>query len=62
MHAVDVADGDLATPGGNRQVVDAALERFGRLDAVVAAAGFQHVAPVRDFPRSTAGTRCSRSS
>jgi 3-hydroxybutyrate dehydrogenase len=49
VHAVDLADGDLATPEGNRQVVDAALERFGRLDAVVAAAGFQHVAPVREF-------------
>ncbi len=50
VQAVDVADGDLATREGNRQVVDAALERFGRLDAVVAAAGFQHVAPVREFP------------
>jgi 3-hydroxybutyrate dehydrogenase len=50
VYAVDVADGDLATREGNRQVVDAALERFGRLDAVVAAAGFQHVAPVREFP------------
>ena len=51
VHAVDVADGDLTTPAGNRAVVDAALERFdGRLDAVVANAGFQHVAPVRDFP------------
>jgi 3-hydroxybutyrate dehydrogenase len=50
VHAVDLADGDLRTPEGNLQVVDAALERFGRLDAVVAAAGFQHVAPVKDFP------------
>ena len=31
-------------------MVDAALERFGRLDAVVANAGFQHVAPVAEFP------------
>jgi len=51
VHAVDLADGDLATREGNRAVVDASLERFdGRLDAVVANAGFQHVAPVRDFP------------
>ena len=51
VHAVDIADGDLATREGNRAVVDAALTRFdGRLDAVVANAGFQHVAPVRDFP------------
>jgi 3-hydroxybutyrate dehydrogenase len=51
VHAVDVEDGDLTTREGNRAVVDAALERFdGRLDAVVANAGFQHVAPVREFP------------
>jgi len=51
VHAVDLADGDLATREGNRAVVGAALERFdGKLDAVVANAGFQHVAPVRDFP------------
>jgi 3-hydroxybutyrate dehydrogenase len=50
VHAVDVEDGDLTTREGNRAVVDAALERFGRLDAVVANAGFQHVAPVRAFP------------
>ena len=51
VQAVDVADADLTTREGNRAVVDAALERFdGRLDAVVANAGFQHVAPVRDFP------------
>ncbi len=50
VHGVDVADGDLSTPAGNRAVVDAALERFGRLDAVVANAGFQHVAPIAHFP------------
>ena len=51
VHAVDIEDADLTTRDGNRAVVGAALERFdGRLDAVVANAGFQHVAPVRDFP------------
>jgi 3-hydroxybutyrate dehydrogenase len=50
VHGVDVADGDLTTREGNRAVVDAALARFGRLDAVVANAGFQHVAPVAEFP------------
>jgi 3-hydroxybutyrate dehydrogenase len=40
---------DLATREGNRAAVDAALERFGRLDAVVPNAGFQHVAPVESF-------------
>jgi 3-hydroxybutyrate dehydrogenase len=41
---------DLTTREGNKAAVDAALERFGRLDAVVANAGFQHVAPVPEFP------------
>jgi 3-hydroxybutyrate dehydrogenase len=41
---------DLATREGNRAAVDEALARFGRLDAVVANAGFQHVAPVEEFP------------
>jgi 3-hydroxybutyrate dehydrogenase len=50
VHAVDLGEGDLATREGNRTVVDAALHRFGRLDAVVANAGFQHVAPVEEFP------------
>jgi len=51
VHGVDIDDADLTTREGNRTVVAAALERFdGRLDAVVANAGFQHVAPVRDFP------------
>ena len=50
VHGVDSTDADLTTREGNRFVVDAALERFGRLDAVVANAGFQHVAPVEEFP------------
>ena len=41
---------DLTTVAGNRGAVEAALARFGRLDAIVANAGFQHVAPVADFP------------
>lgn len=52
---VDVAPGagfeaDLTTRAGNRAAVEAALERFGRLDAVIPNAGFQHVAPVEEFP------------
>jgi 3-hydroxybutyrate dehydrogenase len=49
VHGVDVEDADLTTRDGNRAVVDAALERFGRLDAVLPVAGFQHVAPVAEF-------------
>jgi 3-hydroxybutyrate dehydrogenase len=42
-------EADLTTREGNRAAVDAALERFGRLDAIVANAGFQHVAPIPEF-------------
>ena len=41
---------DLTTREGNRAAIETAVERFGRLDAVVANAGFQHVAPVAEFP------------
>lgn len=49
VHGVDVSDGDLTTREGNRAVVEAAIHRFGRLDAIVANAGFQHVAPIPSF-------------
>lgn len=41
---------DLTTREGNRAAVEAARERFGRLDVVVPNAGFQHVAPIEEFP------------
>jgi 3-hydroxybutyrate dehydrogenase len=41
---------DLTSTEGNREAIEAALARFGRIDGIVANAGFQHVAPVRDFP------------
>jgi 3-hydroxybutyrate dehydrogenase len=40
---------DLTTREGNRGAVDAAIEHFGRLDAIVPNAGFQHVSPIADF-------------
>jgi 3-hydroxybutyrate dehydrogenase len=43
-------EADLTTREGNAGAVHAALGAFGRLDVVVANAGIQHVAPVRDFP------------
>jgi 3-hydroxybutyrate dehydrogenase len=53
VYAVDVDDADLTTREGNKGVVDAALSAHGRLDAIVPNAGFQHIAPVRDFPEET---------
>jgi 3-hydroxybutyrate dehydrogenase len=40
---------DLATREGNRAAIEATLERFGGIDAVVANAGFQHVSSVEEF-------------
>jgi 3-hydroxybutyrate dehydrogenase len=41
---------DLTTREGNRAAVGEAIARFGALNGVVANAGFQHVAPVEEFP------------
>src|SRR5262245_12847356 len=46
-------EADLSTREGNRAAVEAAVERFGGLDAVVACAGFQHVSPIADFPEDS---------
>jgi 3-hydroxybutyrate dehydrogenase len=43
-------EADLTDAEANDRAVDAALERFGRLDLVVANAGVQHVAPIQEFP------------
>jgi 3-hydroxybutyrate dehydrogenase len=42
-------EADLTTRAGNKASVEAALDRFGRLDAIVANAGFQRVAPIDEF-------------
>ena len=44
---------DLATRRGNRAAIEGAIERFGRLDAIVANAGLQQVAPVEEMPEDT---------
>lgn len=46
-------EADLCDRAANAAAVAAAVERFGRLDVVVANAGVQHVAPVADFPEDT---------
>jgi 3-hydroxybutyrate dehydrogenase len=43
-------EADLTTREGNAGAVQAALDAFGRLDVIVANAGVQHIAPVREFP------------
>jgi 3-hydroxybutyrate dehydrogenase len=43
-------EADLTDPEANRIAVTTALERFGRLDIIVAGAGIQHVSPIQDFP------------
>jgi 3-hydroxybutyrate dehydrogenase len=43
-------EADLTSADANEQAVATALERFGRLDVVVANAGIQHVAAVQEFP------------
>ena len=46
-------EADLTSREGNREAVETALARFGRLDAVVANAGFQHVSPVKGSENRT---------
>jgi 3-hydroxybutyrate dehydrogenase len=41
---------DLTSAEANEASVKTALERFGRLDVVVANAGIQHVSPIEEFP------------
>jgi 3-hydroxybutyrate dehydrogenase len=43
-------EADLTSPEANAGAIASALERFGRLDVVVANAGVQHVAPIEEFP------------
>ena len=41
---------DLTSADANEAAIAAALERFGRLDVIVAGAGIQHVSPIQEFP------------
>ncbi|MFZ0089903.1 MAG: SDR family oxidoreductase [Solirubrobacteraceae bacterium] len=43
-------EADLTDTDANRDAVGAAVDRFGRLDVIVAGAGIQHVAPIGEFP------------
>ena len=43
-------EADLTNAEANEASVNAAVEKFGRLDVVVANAGIQHVSPIAEFP------------
>ncbi len=43
-------EADLTDAQANEAAVETALEKFGRLDVIVANAGIQHVAPIDEFP------------
>jgi 3-hydroxybutyrate dehydrogenase len=43
-------EADLTDAVANQAAVSEALDRFGRLDVVVANAGIQHVSPIEEFP------------
>ena len=43
-------EADLTDGEANAAAVAAAVQRFGALDAIVAGAGIQHVAPIHEFP------------
>ncbi len=43
---------DVGTEAGNRAMVEAAIERHGRLDTLILNAGVQHMAPIDEFPES----------
>jgi 3-hydroxybutyrate dehydrogenase len=44
---------DLAQRADCRRLVDATIERYGKVDILVNNAGFQHIDPVEDFPEDT---------
>ncbi|MBV9336805.1 MAG: 3-hydroxybutyrate dehydrogenase [Solirubrobacterales bacterium] len=41
---------DLTDARANEAAVDEAMNRFGRLDVIIANAGIQHVSPIEEFP------------
>jgi 3-hydroxybutyrate dehydrogenase len=43
-------EADLTNADANEAAVKTALDRFGRLDVIIANAGIQHVSPIHEFP------------
>jgi hypothetical protein len=52
VHGDDCLIADVATAEGNRQMVDLALQRHGRLDILVLNAGAQAMSPIADYPET----------
>jgi 3-hydroxybutyrate dehydrogenase len=50
---------DLTDSAQCHRLVDAAVERFGTVDVLINNAGFQHVAPIDEFPEEIWGTMLS---
>jgi 3-hydroxybutyrate dehydrogenase len=50
LHGDGCLIADVATAGGNRRMVETALERHGRLDILILNAGTQAMNPIADYP------------
>ncbi len=50
LHGPECYEADLTTREGNIEMIEAALETHGRLDALVLNAGAQYLAPIDEFP------------
>jgi 3-hydroxybutyrate dehydrogenase len=55
----DFVEGDLAEPEASRRLIDATVSRHGTVHILVNNAGFQHVAPIDEFPEDTWQTMIS---
>jgi 3-hydroxybutyrate dehydrogenase len=52
LHGAGCLHLDIGTDDGNRAMVDAAIDRHGRVDVLVLNAGAQHLAPIDAFPEA----------
>jgi cyclic-di-GMP-binding biofilm dispersal mediator protein len=50
LDGADTAQFDLRSPGSSRQLLDEAIDRFGRIDGLVNAAGVVAFGPIQDYP------------
>lgn len=50
VHGAGCLHLDAGSESGNCAMIDAAVERFGRIDTLVLNAGLQYMAPIKEFP------------